>query len=106
MTKFKIGYQNFKVWHKHKLNILFHFLTSILQIYFVFLFIINFNPLYLLGVVIIPYITDGIGHLIEKNFGMVLLISKMFKSTNSAGVNGVYNFLYRIMLFRDTFLKL
>tara|TARA_R100000908_G_C3708451_1_gene116034 strand:+ start:551 stop:871 length:321 start_codon:yes stop_codon:yes gene_type:complete len=106
MTKFKIGYQNFKVWHKHKLNILFHFLTSILQIYFVFLFIVNFNPLYLLGVVIIPYITDGIGHLIEKNFGMVLLISKMFKSTNSAGVNGVYNFLYRIMLFRDTFLKL
>ena len=106
MTKFKIGYQNFKVWHKHKLNIIFHFLTSLLQIYFVYLFIVNFNPLYLLGVVIIPYITDGIGHLIEKNFGMVLLISKMFKTTNSAGLNGVYNFLYRIMLFRDTFLKL
>lgn len=106
MTEFKIGYENFKVWHKHKLNILFHFLTSLLQIYFVYLFIVNFNLLYLLGVVIIPYITDGIGHLIERNFGMVLLVSKMFKSTNSAGVNGIYNFLYRIMLFRDTFLKL
>jgi len=106
MAEFKIGYENFKVWHKHKLNILFHFITSLLQIYFVYLFIVNFNLLYLLGVVIIPYITDAIGHLIEKNFGMVLLVSKMAKSTNSAGVNGVYNFLYRIMLFKDTFLKL
>lgn len=106
MNEFNKGYENFKVWHNSKLNILFHFLTSILQIYFVYLFIINFNFLYLLAVVIIPYITDGIGHLIEKNLGMVLLVSKMSKSPNSAGVNGVYNFLYRIMLFRDTFLKL
>ena len=36
---------------------------------------------------------------------MVLLATKMTKKTNSAGVNGFYNFLYRIMLFRDKFLK-
>ena len=105
MKEFKEGYETFKVWHNHKLNILFHFLTSLIQIYFFYLFIIHFNLLYVLGVIAIPYITDGIGHLIEKNFAMVLLATKMTKKTNSAGVNGFYNFLYRIMLFRDKFLK-
>tara|TARA_R110001599_G_scaffold245838_1_gene446003 strand:+ start:1050 stop:1388 length:339 start_codon:yes stop_codon:yes gene_type:complete len=104
MKNFKQGYKDFKVWHTKTLNIIFHFLTSILQIYFIFLFIINFNFLYLLGVLVIPFITDAIGHLTEKNFGMVLLVSKMSKSTNSAGVNGFYKFLYRIMLFCDKFL--
>ena len=48
--------------------------------------------------ILIPYLTDGIGHLIEKNFRIVLIMSKFNKSTNSAGVNGFYNFLYKIML--------
>ena len=102
---FNEGYEKFKVWHTHKLNISFHLLTSLLQVYFVYLCIKNHNPLYLLAVIIIPYITDGVGHLIEKNFGLVLLVSKMSKSTNSAGVSGFYNFLYRIMCFKDKFIK-
>tara|TARA_R110002074_G_scaffold45138_9_gene117209 strand:+ start:2690 stop:3025 length:336 start_codon:yes stop_codon:yes gene_type:complete len=105
MKNFKQGYKDFKVWHTHKMNITFHFLTSIIQLYFLYLFIINFNPLYILGVLLIPFITDSIGHLIEKNFGMVLLLSKMSKSTNSAGVNGFYNFCYRIMLWWETSFK-
>ena len=35
MKEFKEGYETFKVWHNHKLNILFHFLTSLIQIFFV-----------------------------------------------------------------------
>lgn len=105
IKEFNEGYENFKVWHTYKLNILFHFLTSILQIYFVYLCIKYYNPLYILAVITIPYITDAIGHLIEKNFGLVLLVSKMSKSTNSAGVSGFYNFLYRIMCFKEKFIK-
>ena len=106
MVEFKKGYENFKVWHNTKLNIIFHFITSLLQIYFSYLFITEFNFLYLFSIIIIPYITDAIGHLLEKNFGVVLLMSKIFKSTNSAGVNGFYNFLYRIMLFKEKFFKI
>ena len=57
MKEFKEGYETFKVWHNHKLNILFHFLTSLIQIYFFYLFIIHFNLLYVLGVIAIPYRT-------------------------------------------------
>ena len=66
----------------------------------------TFNFYYILAIILIPYITDGIGHKLEKNFAIVLLMSKMFKATNSAGVNGFYNFLYRIMCFGEKFLKI
>lgn len=105
ISKFKKGYSDFKIWHTSKLNILFHFITSILQIYFSYLFITEFNFLYLLLIISIPYITDGIGHKLEGNFAIVLIMSKMYKSTNSAGVNGFYNFLYRIMLWWETNFK-
>ena len=103
--KFLKGYSDFKIWHTGKLNILFHFITSLLQIYFSYLFITEFNFLYIFLIILIPYITDGIGHLIEGNFGIVLLMSKMFKATNSAGVNAFWNFLYRLMLFWETNFK-
>ena len=97
-NKFNKGYKDFKIWHTTKLNILFHFITSILQIYFSYLFIAEFNFLYIFLIILIPYITDGIGHKLEGNFDVVLIMSKLNKSTNSAGVNGFYNFLYRLML--------
>jgi len=103
--KFLKGYSDFKIWHTSKLNIFFHFLTSMLQIYFSYLFITEFNFLYILLIISIPYITDGIGHKLEGNFAIVLIMSKMYKSTNSAGVNGFYNFLYRIMLWWETNFK-
>tara|TARA_R100000808_G_C2082927_1_gene106167 strand:+ start:273 stop:632 length:360 start_codon:yes stop_codon:yes gene_type:complete len=102
-NKFKQGYKNFKNFHNNYLNIIFHFFTSVLQIYWSYLFVMEFNFLYLLFVILIPYLTDGIGHLIEKNFTIVLMMSKLEKSTNSAGVNGFYNFLYKILLFIETF---
>ena len=98
MVKFKQGYKDFKVWHTNKWNIFFHFLTSLLQFSFLVLFFVDYNFYYLLSMILIPYLTDGIGHLIEKNFRVVLIMSKFKKSTNSAGVNGFYNFLYKIML--------
>jgi hypothetical protein len=106
ISKFKKGYESFKVFHNTKMNILFHFLTSVLQIIFSIYFLLTFNFTYILAVIITPYITDGIGHKLEQNFGVVLLFSKVFKSTNSAGVNGFYNFLYRIMLFKEKFFKI
>jgi len=105
MVKFNEGYKQFKVFHNTKWNIFFHFLTSLIQIYFGWEFLITFNFWYILGIILIPYITDGIGHKLEKNFTVVLLFSKVYGSTNSAGVNGFYNFLYRIMLFFEKFLK-
>ena len=103
MEKFIKGYNDFKVWHTNKWNIFFHFLTAKLQFSFFVLFFMDFNFYYILSIILIPYITDGIGHLIEKNFRIVLLVSKFNGSTNSAGVNGFYNFLYRIILFIETF---
>ena len=105
MVKFIQGYNDFKVWHTNKWNIFFHFLTSKLQFSFFILFFMDYNFYYLLAILLIPYITDGIGHLIEKNFRIVLIMSKFNKSTNSAGVNGFYNFLYKIMLGLETTTK-
>ena len=105
IKEFNEGYKTFKEWHTYKLNIIFHFLTSLLQMYFVYLCVKNYNPSYLLAVIIIPYITDTIGHLIEKNLGLSVLVNKMTKSKNSPMVSGFYNFLYRIMCFKDKFLK-
>ena len=48
MVKFKQGYKNFKNFHNDNLNIIFHFLTSVLQIYWSYLFVMEFNFLYLL----------------------------------------------------------
>tara|TARA_R100001463_G_scaffold6007_2_gene19990 strand:+ start:436 stop:765 length:330 start_codon:yes stop_codon:yes gene_type:complete len=102
MVEFIKGYNDFKVWHTNKWNIFCHFITSKIQLMFFILFFTNYNFYYLLGILLIPYLTDGIGHLIEKNFRIVLLVSKFNGSTNSAGVNGFYNFLYRIMLGLET----
>jgi len=105
MVEFIKGYNDFKVWHTNKWNIFFHFLTAKLQFSFFVLFFMDFNFYYILSIILIPYITDGIGHLIEKNFRVVLIMSKFFKSTNSAGVNGIYNFMYKVMLGVETSLK-
>lgn len=105
MEKFIKGYKDFKVWHTNKWNIFFHFLTAKLQFSFFVLFFMDFNFYYILSIILIPYITDGIGHLIEKNFRVVLIMSKFFKSTNSAGVNAIYNFMYKVMLGVETSFK-
>lgn len=107
ITKFKNKYIDFKFYHKNKLNILFHFLTPVLQIYTIYLMFSNFgfiSILYLALFFVIPFITDGIGHLFEKNFAVVLIASKLRGSTNSAGATFVENFLFKILLFIETFL--
>jgi len=104
ISNFKKGYENFKIFHTTKANILLHFITSLLQIIFSILFLIKFNFIYILSIILIPYITDGIGHKLEKNFAIVLLMTNLFK-TNSSGVSGFYNFLYRIMMFNEKFFK-
>ena len=85
-----------------------HFFTVLIQLYFVYFIFTNefsFNSfLYIILFFIIPFITDGIGHIIEKNFGLVLIASKLKKSTNSAGANYFENFLFKIILFLETFL--
>lgn len=97
MIDFINGYEVFKKYHNTFLNIVFHFVTSILQTYFVIQSIVLFDFKYFLCAVFIPFITDGIGHLCEDNFYQVLELSKNKKGLNSAGVNGVYNFIYKIM---------
>jgi hypothetical protein len=106
VKNFKKGYKNFKEWHTTKWNIFFHFLTAKFQFSFFCMFLYTFNFYYILAMILIPYITDGIGHLCEKNFRIVLIMSKLQKSTNSAGVNSLYNFLYKIMLGCETSFKI
>ena len=106
MVEFIKGYNDFKVWHTKKWNIFFHLLTSLLQITFFVSFFIDYNFYYILWMILIPYLTDGIGHLTEKNFRIVLILSKFKKSTNSAGVNAFYNFLYKLMLGIETSFKI
>ena len=43
IKKFKNKYIDFKFYHKNKLNILFHFLTPVLQIYTIYLMFSNFG---------------------------------------------------------------
>lgn len=107
IKRFKNKYIHFKFYHKSKLNILFHFLTVLLQSYIIYLMFSNvgfISILYLALFFIIPFITDGIGHLFEKNFGMVLIASRLNGSTNSVGATFVENFLFKILLFIETFL--
>jgi len=107
IRRFKDKYIDFKFYHKSKLNIFFHFVTIILQSYLVYLIFYNFSLisiLYLVLFFIVPFITDGLGHLCEKNFGIVLIVSKLRKSTNSAGASYIENFLFKILLFIETFL--
>jgi len=106
MVEFIKGYKNFKMWHTNKWNIFFHVLTAKLQFSFFVLFFLDYNFYYILSMILIPYLTDGIGHLIEKNFRIVLIMSKFKRSTNSAGVNSIYNFLYKIMLGIETIFKI
>ena len=67
--------------------------------------VLIFNFYYILGMILIPYITDGIGHLCEKNFRIVLIMTKLTQSSNATGTNSLYNFLYKIMLGLETTYK-
>ena len=101
MNDFFKKYQEFRIYHTTFLNLAFHFGTSICQICLVYSFFETYSFWYLVFVPIIPYLTDGIGHILEGNFFEVLLVSKFKKSTNSAGVNGFQNFIYRLMALPD-----
>jgi len=102
-SKFWEGYDEFKKYHNSFLNILFHLLTIYIQIICFVFFLVTFRPSFILVIVGVPFITDGIGHLLERNFGEVVELSKKNKSTNSSGVNGFYNFAYKIMVFIEFF---
>ena len=104
-SKFWTGYKKFKQWHTTKWNIFFHFLTAIIQFSFLWMFLFTLDFHYILGMILIPYITDGLGHLCEKNFRIVLIMSKLAKSTNAVGTNPLYNFLYKIILALETTYK-
>ena len=95
ITKFKNKYIDFKFFHKSKLNILIHFLTTIIQLYLIYKIYINIfswgSTFYFLLLFVIP-------------FGVVLIATKLRKSTNSAGATYLENFLFKIILFIETFL--
>ena len=102
-SKFWDGYDEFKKYHNTFLNIIFHLLTVYLQIVSIVFFFYTLRPSFLLITIAIPFVTDGIGHLLERNFGEVVELSKKNKSTNSSGANGLYNMLYKILAFVDYF---
>jgi len=101
MDDFFKKYEEFKIYHNTFLNLAFHFATSVSQIAFALLFLKTYSFWYLLFIPIIPYLTDGIGHILEGNFFEVLLISKLKKSTNSSGASGFKNFIYRLIALPD-----
>jgi len=87
----------FYKWHGTWLNLAWHFATSVAQITFVLLFFKSWNLLYLVSVPLIPWLTDGIGHLCEGNFKEVMKESKENGGTNAVNVNGWTNFILRLI---------
>lgn len=102
-SKFWDGYAEFKKYHNTFLNITFHLLTVYLQIVSLVFFFHTLRPSFILITIAIPFVTDGIGHLLERNFGEVVELSKKNKSSNSAGVNAFYNTIYKMLAFIEYF---
>ena len=96
---FKIKLFLFYRFHGTWLNLGFHFLTSIAQIGLAVCFLKTFHWYYLLTIPVLPWFTDGLGHLTEGNFRQVVRESRENKATNAVNVNGWTNFVLRLVAF-------
>lgn len=103
-TKFWEGYDEFKKYHNTFLCLFFHIVTVTIQSFCFVRFFLTFRPSLILIAIAIPFLTDGIGHMFEKNFKEVLENTSNNKKTNAGGVNVFYNFSYKIISFVDYFI--
>ena len=76
-------------------NLVMHFLTSVLQLVGCIWFVFSPKPLILVGVFAIPWVTDGIGHMLEGNFKEVW--DKCEEGTNAAGLNPLTNWAFKLI---------
>tara|TARA_R100001509_G_scaffold13744_1_gene7079 strand:- start:1309 stop:1644 length:336 start_codon:yes stop_codon:yes gene_type:complete len=84
-------------WHGTWANLTFHFLTSVAQIVLAVSFLKTFNWWYLITIPVVPWFTDGLGHISEGNFKQVVQEGKRNRSTNAVNVSGWVNFLLRLV---------
>ena len=87
----------FQEYHTTIPNLIMHFLSSVLQMGFVVAFLIYWNPLFILALAITPFITDGIGHLLEGNFQEVLIKNSEEGALNVADANPFLNFAFKLI---------
>ncbi len=87
----------FQEYHNSFPNLVFHFLSSVLQIAFAITFVIEWNPIYIVCLAVVPFITDAVGHLLEGNFSEVMEKNSEAKALNVADANPFLNFLFKLI---------
>jgi len=97
--EFKTKLFLFYRWHGTWTNLAFHFLTSVAQIGLALAFFKTFNWWYLITIPVLPWFTDGLGHISEGNFKQVVQEGKRNRSTNAVNVSGWLNFVLRLVAF-------
>jgi len=97
LRSFKFKLFLFYKWHGTWANLVFHFLTSVGQICLAVCFLKTWNWWYFITIPILPWFTDGLGHVCEGNFRQVVQEGKKNKSTNAVNVSGWVNFVLRLV---------
>lgn len=89
--------EEFLKWHTTWANLICHFATAIFQIAYILFFFKTWSCWWLLALVITPWITDGLGHVLEGNLYAVAEQSKRNKTTNAANVNWFDSFMCKLL---------
>ena len=104
MKEIEYKYQIFKYYHQGKLNAFFHFLSVLIQVYFIQKFFtvdLNiYNTSYFLSIIILsPYIFDAIGHIFDGNLDEILNNNAENKSLNIVNVDPFTNAYFKVRNF-------
>lgn len=102
-------YQIFKYYHQGKLNALFHFISVVIQLYFIQKFFTNdltiFNSTsYLSAIILAPYIFDAIGHIFDGNLDEILDSNSVNKSLNIVNVDPFTNAYFKVRNFIEVWI--
>ena len=98
-------YNEFKKYHKGFLNILFHFLGVLFQVYFIIDIFVKFEFLNILLniflTILSPFIFDFIGHYFGNNLKEVLGKNANNKTINIVNANPLENAIFKVLNLID-----
>ena len=102
-------YQVFKFYHQGKLNAFFHFLSVVIQAYFIQKFfavdLTIYNTTYFLSTIILaPYIFDAVGHIFDGNLDEILDSNSTNKSLNIVNVDPFTNAYFKVRNFIEVWI--
>ena len=102
-------YQIFKFYHQGRLNAFFHFLSVVIQLYFIQKFftvdLTIYNTTYFLSIIILaPYIFDAIGHIFDGNLDEILSNNAENKSLNIVNVDPFTNAYFKVRNFIEVWI--